>query len=188
MRLLRRNTVVFQYRARTGEEEVLDGEMHTGNFNPTYAEPVQYRGNISPPSGFATDNLFGINTEYTHILVMDKLNAGIAEDGLVEWNGDTYEVKSVRKSLNVLAVALKQTTKNHTVADDTTEPDGGNDEPTAPDVGNDEPTEPDGNDVTDPGTTGGNDVTDPSTTDGNDVTEPGSTDTEEQTQQTGGGD
>lgn len=116
MRLLRRNTTRFMYRALTGEAETLQDGMHTGNYEPTYGDPVQYRGNISAPSGFATDNLFGVNTQYTHVLVMDNPNANIAEDGLIEWNGAEYEVKAVRPSLNVLAVALKKRTVNHAEA------------------------------------------------------------------------
>lgn len=113
MRLLRRNTVAFQYRALTGEQEVMKNGHHTGNYDPTYADAVTYRGNISAPSGFATDNLFGVNTQYTHILLMDKPDANIAEDGLIDWDGATYEIKAVRPSLNVLAVALKKKTVNN---------------------------------------------------------------------------
>lgn len=113
MRVLRRNTVLFCYMANTGEEaEVIKDGKHTGNYEPVYADPVQYRGNISAPSGFATDNLFGVNTRYTHVLVMDNPRADIKEDGLIEWNGAEYEVKAVRPSLNVLAVALKKRTAN----------------------------------------------------------------------------
>lgn len=114
MRTLRRNTVRFQYKANTGEEtEVTRGDMHTGEYDPVYADPVEYRGNISAPSGVAQANLFGINTPYTHVLVMDDPKADIREDGLVVWNGDEYEVRAVRPSLNVLNVALRKRTKNY---------------------------------------------------------------------------
>lgn len=118
MRLLRRNTSVFSYRAFAGEQEVLKDGRHTGNTKPLYAEPVQYRGNISAPSGFATDNLFGVNTKYTHVLLMDNPNADIKEDGLIDWNGSSYEIKAVRPSINVLAIALKKKTANHAEATD----------------------------------------------------------------------
>lgn len=112
MRCLRRNTSVFLYKAYLGKEEKLKDGMHTGTLAAKYADPVRYRGNISAPSGFATANLFGLNTPYTHVLVMDNPKAEIAEDGLIEWNGATYEVKAVRQSLNVLSVALKKRTEN----------------------------------------------------------------------------
>ena len=113
MRLQRRNTVLFQYRQVVGQEERLLNGMHTGNYDPVYGDPVEYRGNISVPSGFATDNLFGVNTRYTHVLVMDDPNAEISEDGLIEWNGGEYDVTAVRQSMNVLSVALKKRTANH---------------------------------------------------------------------------
>lgn len=112
MRLLRRNTTLFEYRANLGEQEIVVNDLHTGNMEVIYGDPVQYRGNISPPSGFATDNLFGVNTPYTHVLLMDNPDAPIAEDGLVVWKGAEYEVKAVRPSINVLAVALKKRTGN----------------------------------------------------------------------------
>lgn len=113
MRLLKRNTTLFEYRALAGEEEVLTDGKHTGNTKPIYGDPIQYRGNISPPSGFATDNLFGVNTQYTHVLLLDKPDADISEEGLIEWKGAVYEIKAVRPSLNVLAVALKKRTVNN---------------------------------------------------------------------------
>lgn len=117
MRLLKRNTTVFEYRPQTGEEEVLINDHHTGNMKPIYGDPVQYRGNISAPSGFVTDQLFGIDIKYTHVLLMDKPDADIEETGLIDWKGAVYEIKAVRPSLNVLAVALKKQTANNANAD-----------------------------------------------------------------------
>ena len=126
MRLLRRNTTEFEYRAYQGETETIENGMHTGNYTPTYAAAVKYRGNISAPSGFVTDNLFGINTRYTHVLLMDKPDADISEDGLIDWNGSTYEIRAVRPSINVLAVALRKRTENHqTVAETPTQSEEG---------------------------------------------------------------
>lgn len=116
MKLLKRNTTPFEYRAFAGEKEELRDGHHTGNMKPCYADPVLYRGNISAPSGFATDNLFGLNTQYTHVLLMENPDADISENGLIDWKGAVYEVKAVRPSLNVLAVALKKRTVNN--ADD----------------------------------------------------------------------
>lgn len=126
MKLLRRNTTPFTYRALAGEEETLVNGRHTGIMHPVYADPVEYRGNISAPSGFATDQLFGVNTHYTHVLLLDKPDADITETGLIDWKGATYEIKAVRPSLNVLAVALKkQTANNAPPAEETDEtPDG----------------------------------------------------------------
>ena len=114
MKLLRRNTVQFSYLANTGTEtEAIRNGKHTGEYTQVYADPVSYRGNISAPYGNVSDNLFGINTQYTHVLVMDDMTAPIREDGLIVWKGDTYEIKAVRPTINVLAIALRKQTKNH---------------------------------------------------------------------------
>ena len=117
MRILRRNSTVFRYMAQTGTQEVLKDGKHTGQYEITYSAPVEYRGNVSLPNGTATDNLCGLNTPYTYVLLMDNPKANIRETGLIEWQGDLYEITAVRPSLNVLSVALKKRTDQSTGSD-----------------------------------------------------------------------
>ena len=112
MRLQYINTTTFQYRAYLGKTEVLSNGRHTGHSEPSYADPVEYRGNISVPYGQASQQMFGQDIRYTHVLVMEDPNADIKEDGLIDWRDNTYEIKAVRPSLNYLNVALKRRTKN----------------------------------------------------------------------------
>lgn len=111
MRLQKRNTVPFLYRECVGEEEIIVDGLHTGNTQAQYGDPVSYRGNISSPSGSTVNQLFGITTPYSHVLVMDKPKANIKEDGLIEFGGAKYEIKAVRPSLNVLTIALRKQTE-----------------------------------------------------------------------------
>lgn len=114
MKLLRRNTVPFVYRPYAGEAYDVTA-ADPGDYRPSYGDPVSYRGNISPPDGLVTDNLFGLGVNYSHVLVMDDPNADIDEYGIVEWNDESYDVIAVRRSLNVLSVALRQRTANRAV-------------------------------------------------------------------------
>lgn len=118
MRLQRRNTVPFVYMPYVGKTEVLKDGRHTGDARPSYGDPVNYRGNISPAVGFASDNYFGVGTQYTHILLMDNPKVDIAEDGLIVWNGKEYEVKAVRPSINVMAIGLRKRTVNTVIGGD----------------------------------------------------------------------
>lgn len=111
MRLQKRNTVPFLYRECVGEEEIIVDGLHTGNTHAIYGEPVAYRGNISAPSGSTVNQLFGITTPYSHVLVMDKPKANIKEDGIIEYGSAKYEIKAVRPSLNVLTIALRKQTE-----------------------------------------------------------------------------
>ena len=117
MRILRRDSTTFEYLAYLRKEEVLRNGLHTGNTKAVYDDPVQYRGDISIPSGAVSDNLFGINTQYTHVLLMDNPDADIREEGLIVWKGCEYDIQAVRPSMNVLAVALKKRTVNHAPED-----------------------------------------------------------------------
>ena len=109
MKLLKRNETEFTYTACAGKVERLNNGKHTGKFDLTYADPVPYSGNISTPSGQAQQTLFGIETVYSHVLLMDDPTADISEDGLIQWKGYEYVIKAVRPSLNVLAVAIQKT-------------------------------------------------------------------------------
>ena len=107
MRLLRRNTTLFDYYAYNGKTEALDNGRHTGRYEVTYKSPVTYRGTVDLPSGYVSRELFGIDTDYTHVLVMDRPDADITESGRILWDGKQFEIKAVRKSLNALSVAMK---------------------------------------------------------------------------------
>ena len=109
MRGLKRNQTEFTYTPYIGREEILKNGKHTGKNEKSYGRRVYYVGNISTPSGTAQQTLFGIDTRYTHVLIMYDPEADIRENGLIHWKGDTYEVKAVRPSKNVLSVALMKT-------------------------------------------------------------------------------
>ena len=114
MRLLHRNTAEFEYLPYTGQETDQDEYgNHTGEFHPEYGAPETYRGNISTPSGYASQSFYGEDIRYTHVLVMDKPDAPITESGIVRWKGELYDVRAVRPSINSLSVALRKQTKNN---------------------------------------------------------------------------
>lgn len=115
MKLLKRNLTEFDYLAYVDEATDVDPVtgLHTGEPTPTFAEPVTYEGNISPANLLTNQTFFGEDIRYTHVLLMDDPDAEIDEYGLILWNGDTYEIRAVRRSLNVLHVALRKQTKQN---------------------------------------------------------------------------
>ena len=108
MKLLRRNTTEFDYKPYKGKEEVLSNGRHTGRYEVTYGDPVPYRGNIDLPNGFIRQQLFGLDTDYTNIVLLDDRDADIREEGLILWEGHSYRIQAIRKSLNFLALAITQ--------------------------------------------------------------------------------
>ena len=124
MRLLRRNTTVFEYLANTGvDSDVNENMEHTGVYHHEYASPVECRGNISMPTGQTTWEFYGLEGRYTHTLVMDKPDVDIHEGGIIRWKGHTYDILAVRPSLNVVAIALRQQTEDHALDLPGPEPD-----------------------------------------------------------------
>lgn len=114
MHTLRRNETEFEYLPPDGlTSDLNDAGEHTGEFYPVSGDPVPYRGNISTPSGYTSNNFFGTDTRYTHVLVMDDPEADISELGMIRWKGNLYEIRAVRPSINTLSVALRRITENH---------------------------------------------------------------------------
>lgn len=114
MRNLKRNETDFEYLPlkAIGSDVNDDGE-HTGEYDePEYDDPIWCEGNISAPSGQTNPTFYGLDIRYTHTLVMSKPCINIREDGKIRWNGQMYDIKAVRPSLNVLSVALKQQTED----------------------------------------------------------------------------
>lgn len=127
MKLLKRNLTEFEYLAYTGNETDIDPEtgLHTGEPVPEYAEPVWYEGNISPASLLTTQTFYGEDIRYTHVLLMDDPDAEIDEYGMIRWEGDLYEIRAVRRSQNVLNVALRKLTKNHAETEESGDAESG---------------------------------------------------------------
>ena len=110
MKCLKRNMREFTYTPCLGKTEIMSGDKHTGKFTVAYGDPVSYQGTFSVPGGQANRELFGIDTKYTHVLLMDNPDADIREDGLIQYKGSVYDIKAIRDSLNVLAIALMKRT------------------------------------------------------------------------------
>lgn len=114
MKCLKRNMTKFEYLPPDGESsDVNEAGEHTGDFYPTHSNPVPMEGNISTPSGNISQDFFGTDTRYTHVLVMDDPDTDISELGMIRWKGNLYEIRAVRPSLNALSVALRKKTADN---------------------------------------------------------------------------
>ena len=112
MKLLRRNLTEVEYREYLGKEEILVDGKHTGRYKPKYGDPEIIKGNMDLPNGFVQNQFFGINPDYTNILLVAKGPANrFDETGIIEWHGNRYQIMSIRESLNVIALALQKLTK-----------------------------------------------------------------------------
>lgn len=112
MRLLKRTLTSFTYQPYVAKAEKLNNGRHTGTYDVEYGEPVSYEGHIAPPYGTAHAQMFGQETRFTHVLMMDDPNVDISEQGIIAWGRHTYEVMAVRRSLNFTQIAIRQRTKS----------------------------------------------------------------------------
>ena len=122
MRCMVRNKTAFYYALYTGKNEITDEYGNaTGQYSVTYGNPIKAYGNISPVQGIVQTQLFGANTKYDRVIVLDDVHIPIDEysvlwvdtEPLIEADGSTatphnYEVTKVAPSLNGVAVAISK--------------------------------------------------------------------------------
>lgn len=118
MRTLNRNKQPLYYALYKGKTEYVDEYGNkTGEYIPQYETPVKVYMNISPARGNIALEQFGINTQYTHILVTDIMDCPISKDTVL-WIGKTpdnertiphnFVVKEIAKSLNSISYAISE--------------------------------------------------------------------------------
>lgn len=114
MRGLERNMRDFWYSNVIGSIPVVDADgFETGELQITYSSPVHVRGNISPPYGTASREMFGIDTPYELVITMFLPAPDFTEDSVL-WIGyspsdtpkHTHIIKSISKSLNIVQIAV----------------------------------------------------------------------------------
>ena len=120
MHTLARNTKKIAYALYSGSTESKDSDgQYTGEHEITYASPVFVRMNVSASRGSAEYEPFGIETNYTKIMVTDDMSCPIDEHSIL-WvenasaleNDPTtphdYIVVRVAKSLNHITYAIRE--------------------------------------------------------------------------------
>ena len=144
MRLLEKNKQNLKYALQVGEVPVyerdedgniiyieVDGQkvpVETGETEPGYSNPIDFRGNIAMSGGEAEAMSFGVDiSEYDAILLMEKNRIPIDETSLiwhtskvryideqntiVDRKSADYSIKRVQPSLNFTRYLLKRIVK-----------------------------------------------------------------------------
>ena len=117
MKALARNKQTIYYALYKEKSKVYDSNgLFTGDHTAKYDTPVKTAMNVSPANGTAAVEMFGVNTNYSRILVTDDLSCPIAETSVI-WigvapnlTGDNYNyrVVQVARSLNSIAYAVAE--------------------------------------------------------------------------------
>lgn len=79
MKTLERNKQTFYYAVYISETEIMDGELHTFDHNPSYGAWTEFRANISPARGESSADVFGADVSYDKVIVTDDLSCPIDE-------------------------------------------------------------------------------------------------------------
>lgn len=116
MKLMKRNLKPIWYCLYLGNTIVYDDDGYeTGEKEITYGNPVEKECSVSPATGVALREVFGVADSYDYIMLTDDMNCPINENTLVysdNPNGsnafETYVVRRVAKSLNHLTYGLSR--------------------------------------------------------------------------------
>lgn len=116
MRTLRRNKIKVWYVLYQGETEITDSlGNYTGEWEKTYSEPILLMANVAPATGATSIEAFGVDSDYTHVMVVEGTDCPLDEESQV-WIGDDptnatdgfFKIVRVAKSLNHIRYALKE--------------------------------------------------------------------------------
>ena len=123
MRSLVRNKQKIYYSLQTGEKAIRDEHGNiTGEYELSYATPVEYHINVSAARGTAELDEFGINLNYTKTMMTNDLSCPITETSrlwinreptITQGNTETavphnYEVVAVARSINSITYAIRE--------------------------------------------------------------------------------
>lgn len=100
MKTLNRNKQTFYFAVYNAQTEIMDGELHTFEYAPSYGEWTEFRANISPARGESMADVFGADVNYDRIIVTDDLTCPIDEHTVLAIDIQPNE----RESTSVLPV------------------------------------------------------------------------------------
>lgn len=114
MRLLRRNLKTVYWKNYVGKTQIVDSNgLKTGEYAITYSDLYEAKMNVSASRGVASEEMFGISTNYSKVLMTADMNCSIDEHSILWIDTDTsnpynYVVVQVAKSLNSIAYAVRE--------------------------------------------------------------------------------
>ena len=110
MRTLKRNKIQVSYYLYLGKTEDTDSDgNYTGEWSKTYSEATVIGANVSPATGNADVEGFGIATDYSHIMLVEGTTCPITEDTVIKIGDAYYRVVRKAESLNHIRYALRET-------------------------------------------------------------------------------
>jgi hypothetical protein len=121
-----RNKSKFYYASYIDETEIIDEYGNgTGEYEISYSNPKECKGNVSAAQGEIQSRQFGESESYDKVIVLDDRNAPIDEhsilwvdtlpclndDGTTDTPHD-YVCKRIARSLNGVSIAIKKVDVN----------------------------------------------------------------------------
>jgi len=125
MKTLSRNKQTFYYAVYSTQSEIMDGQLHTFEYTPSYGEWTECHANISPAKGESMADVFGADVQYDRIIVTDDLACPMDEHTVLAIDIAPNERKAVTdlpvydyvvtkkaKSLNFIQYAVSKVQVN----------------------------------------------------------------------------
>lgn len=112
MRLLRRNLKTVYWKNYVGKTQTVDEYGNrTGEYVLSYGDLIEAKMNVSASRGAASEEMFGISTNYTKVLMTSDINCSMDEHSILWIDKPTsgphdYVVVRKAKSLNSIAYAV----------------------------------------------------------------------------------
>jgi hypothetical protein len=84
MRLCEKNKQKIYYATYVGKVPILDGSSNkTGSYTLSYSDPIELWINIAPANGILYGSMFGINANYSKVMVTETMDLSLASDSIL---------------------------------------------------------------------------------------------------------
>ena len=92
MRCLERNKKTIHYKNYLGKTQIVDDNGNrTGEYTLSYSDLIEAKMNVSASRGVASEEMFGIATNYTKVLVTSDINCSMDEHSILWIDRPTNE-------------------------------------------------------------------------------------------------
>ena len=112
MRCLERNKKTIHYKNYLGKTQIVDANGNrTGEYTLSYSDLIEAKMNVSASRGVATEEMFGVSTNYTKVLVTSDVDCPMDEQSILWIDKPTdgphdYVVVRKAKSINSISYAI----------------------------------------------------------------------------------
>lgn len=106
MKLLNRDKKTISYELYSSKTEVMDNNLHTGEYTEGYSTAVTIKAVVKDTKGEILYEPYGMFKDYEKTITIDDMTCPIAETTRITIDNVQYAVKRISKYQNVIIIGV----------------------------------------------------------------------------------